>query len=71
MYRTNNNNHWVNKSFLQQLYEEQKAENEKLRKDLKKLQQELSETKQDLERVRMRSEPSRSSDTAAERKVSD
>ena len=59
----------IDRSCLFQLYEEQKEENEKLRKSVTKLTQELSDTKVDLEKLRLRAEPRGTGETAAERKV--
>lgn len=57
---------------LIQLYEEEKMENEKLRRDVKKLQQDLSDTRLDLEKAKLRADHSvrsGSADSTSDRRV--
>ena len=52
-----------------QLFEQQKTENDRLKKDVQRLQTDLSESKLDLEKSRMRNESVKSYDTSLDKRV--
>lgn len=53
---------------LFQLYEEEKLENERLRKDITRLQQDLTDAKLDIEKLRQRNE-TRVVDSSGDKRV--